>query len=113
MTQSHKVIVQVGGIRYPVSTTEDKAYVESLGSEIDKMVQMILDHSRVSVNEALLLCCLQYLDAYRKTEESADHLRGQVAEYLDEAAKARAELAAAREEIAELEECLIAEGKKD
>lgn len=112
MAELHKVIVQVGGMRYPVSTTEDKAYVESLGSEIDGMVRMILDHSRASANEALLLCCLQYLDAYRKAEESADHLRGQVADYLDEAAKARAELEAARKEIAELEECLIAEGKQ-
>lgn len=103
MAEVHKMVLQVNGMKYPITTAETEEYVGELGKEIDRSVRAMMENSRISVNEALVLCCLNYLDAYRKSEESADHLRGQIAEYLEEAAKARAEAVEARRELERLE----------
>ena len=84
-----------------------------MAAEIDKMVRQLMDGTHLSMNEALVLISLSYLDAYKKSEESADNLRSQVGEYLEEASKARAETADAQKEIMRLENRLTAtEAKK-
>lgn len=113
MAEVHKVMIQVNGMRYPITTSEPEDYVLELSKEIDRTVRMIIDQSKVSANEALVLCCLQCLDAFCKAEDSADHLRSQIAEYLEEASKARAEANEARRELAEMELRLQREGKKN
>ena len=45
---------------------------------------------RLSPNAALILCAMGYADSLHKSEESADHLRSQLSEYLEEATRARA-----------------------
>jgi cell division protein ZapA len=95
-------VIWIGANKYPITTQEEPAYVEELGSQIDKQVKHLMDN-RMSLSEALVLVSLNYLDMYQKSEEGADHLRSQISEYLEEAAKARSEAAEARREIARLE----------
>lgn len=112
MSEKKKLVLNINGMKYPITTRESEDYVSELSREIDRSVRQMMDNSRMSVNEALVLLCLNYLDSYKKAEQGADHLRSQIAEYLEEAAKARAEAGEARKELARLEERLKAkEGK--
>ena len=104
MTEYHKLIVEIYGGKYPIKTVEEPDYVSELARELDKATRELMKNgSSASLNEALVLLALSYLDAYKKSEQSADHLRGQIAEYLEDAAKSRAEVGEARKEIARLE----------
>lgn len=106
MAELHKMVISVNGMKYPITTREDERYVADMGYEIDKAVRQLMDHSKLSVNEALVLLSLSYLDAYKKSEQASDNLRSQVAEYLEEASKARSDAMEARKELERLEQKL-------
>lgn len=96
----NRIRIEVGSAKFVIATSEEEAYVQSLGQELDEQVQAILDASdRVTLNDALVLCALNYLDSYKKSEESADHMRSQLTDYLSDAARARLDLDEAKREI--------------
>ena len=81
----NKVRIEIAGSRYVIATPEGEERVLSLGREIDAQVRQLMDgNDRVSLNDALVLCCLNYANAYKKSEESTD--------YLEDATLARIEL---------------------
>ena len=93
-------MVEIYGIKYPITTSEDPVYVEMLAEEIDRSVRELLrGGGTLSVTQAMVLLNLNYLDASLKADETADRLREQVAEYLEESAKVGMELSEARAEI--------------
>lgn len=99
----NKVTVEIYGARYPITTNEDPTYVSKLAEEIDSNIRTLLGPgSGISLHEATILLCMNYLDGSIKAEQGADRLREQVAEYLEESAKANMELAEARAEIERL-----------
>ncbi len=109
----NKIKIEICGAPYVISTTEDETYVKTLGVEIDKQVkQHMLDGSKVSLNGALVLAALNSVDAYRKSEQASDHMRAQLADYLEDATRARVELDDARREITRLNKLLEAYGYK-
>ena len=99
----NRLTIEIYGTRYSITTTEDPQYVKTLAGEIDTTLFELMRSGRTSLNQALLLLCLQYLDSEKKSEQGADHLRSQVAEYLEDASKARTELAEAQLKIDRLE----------
>lgn len=113
MAELHKMVITINGMKYPITTRENERYVSTLGHEIDKGVRQLMDHAQLSVNEALVLLCLNYLDSYKKSEQAADNLRSQIAEYLEEAAKARAETGEAKKELAQLQKKLKEKDNKE
>ena len=101
---SNRLTIEIYGTRYSITTTEDTKYVQSLARELDKMLSGLMNQNGISLNQAFMLMCMHYLDAIKKSEEGADHLRGQVSEYLKDAASARAELAAALQKLEQFTE---------
>lgn len=59
-------------------------------------------NSTISFNDIMVLCAINYIDAYKRSEENADRMRTQISEYLEDAAKARIELDEVRRENAHL-----------
>jgi cell division protein ZapA len=107
----NKIKIEICGAPYVISTAENPDYVRSLGAEIDKQVkQHMAEGAKVSLNGALVLTALNYADAYKKSEQSADHMRAQLADYLEDATRARMELDEARREIGRLGKLLDAYG---
>ena len=107
----HKLIVEIYGAKYPIKTSEETEYVKELAQNLDETVRNLMSSNRsTSLNEALVLAALICLDSYRKSEKSADHLRSQIAEYLEDAAKARLESGEAKREITRLERQLSGKG---
>jgi cell division protein ZapA len=96
---SNKLTVLINGVRYAITTSEDVPYVQGLAREIDVLITDLMRHSNMSINQAMLLAALHFLDQYKKADESADHLRAQITEYAEDSAKARMELSEARKEL--------------
>lgn len=111
MAENNKLLIQINGVKYSITTAEEPGYVQDMGRQMDKSVRQLMGASpNMSLNEALVLIALSYLDAYKKEEQTADNLRNQIAEYLEDAAKARLEAGEAKREVARLERKL---GNKD
>lgn len=104
MESLHKITVQIHGMKYPITTLEDPSYVAGLAHKLDEdLRELMRGPGSVSLNQALILIAMNYIDAAEKAEKNTDNLRAQVAEYLEDAAKARLEASEARRELAKLE----------
>ncbi|MEG1849425.1 MAG: cell division protein ZapA [Oscillospiraceae bacterium] len=96
----NRVKIEVLGSTYTVATPEDEQYVRTLARELDGQLKQLMDSDpRLSPASALILCAISYADSYRKSESSSDHMRAQLTEYLEEAARARNELESANREL--------------
>ncbi len=97
MNYGNKIRIQIGSQSYTLTTTEDEEYVRDIASELDAQVEALLSRGNgLSLNEALVLCAIGYCDSYKKERANTDHLRSQLKDYLDDAAKARIEADEAR-----------------
>lgn len=101
--EKNKIRLNISGAELAISTTDEPAYVHGLADEISaKISRLIKEAPHLSVTMAAMLTALDYCDSYKKSEESADHLRGQIKDYLEDSARARMEADVARREIERL-----------
>lgn len=99
----NRVKIRVLENTYTIATPESERYVQQLAAELDTQVRQLMDvDAKLSPNAALILCAMGYADSFHKSEQSADHMRSQLTDYLEDAAKARSELDEARREIEKL-----------
>lgn len=86
----NKIKLLIGGAEYPIVTEDDPKYVLELGAELDEALKETLSQNRnISTTQAAILLALQYADTYKKAVSSADNLRSQIKDYLDDAASAK------------------------
>ncbi|MCR5484234.1 MAG: cell division protein ZapA [Clostridiales bacterium] len=86
----NKVRINICGADYIISTEDDPEYVTELGKEIDEKMRTLLNsNQRLSVTQAAVLCSLEFLDEFKKSDTTAEHLRSQIQDYLEDAARAR------------------------
>ncbi len=101
MSNSFKVTVL--DTTYAVSSPEREEYVARIAKEVDSVMRQILDgDKRMSPMVAAVFAALQFCDDKAKAQGSADHLRGQIKNYLEEMGKLRAEAEDARKDVARL-----------
>lgn len=118
--EKNKVKLTVCGSEYSILTDDSVEYTAALGDELNEKITGILnDNAGVSVTQAAVLSALEYCDMYKKAEKSADNLRGQIKDYLEDSARARMEVEVARREVErlsrevqKLQAKLAAEGKR-
>lgn len=88
-----KVKIKIGNEVYNIMTDDNPDYVEKLGEELDaKLSAIVNNNSRISVTQAAVLVALEYADASKKCEITAENLRNQIQEYLEESARARTDV---------------------
>ncbi len=103
MDQLNRIQIEIAHSFYTITTSEDEEYVSRLGEEIHNQVEKLMEsNGALSVNDALVLCAISYLDAYKKSEANADHLRSQIKGYSDDIARARIEIDEERRKSDEL-----------
>ena len=86
------VKITIAGINYFINTDETKEYTQKLGKMIDERITKILTSSSfVTMNQAAILVALELADEIEKGKGTDDNFRSQIAEYLEEATKAKAE----------------------
>ena len=100
---TNKVRLSICGTEYVINTSEEPDYVKSIAYEIEMMIERMMEqNASMTLNDAYMLCVLSYADRYKKAEENADHIRSQLTEYLEDAARARVELDEAKRELERL-----------
>ena len=81
MADSKKVKIDIAGTSYTVMTTEEENYVTELASEISEDINsLMMKNPALSMNDALVLCSIAYLDQYKKENANSDHIRSQLME---------------------------------
>lgn len=96
---ANKVKVTIVGSDYSILAEDDPRYVQLLGKELDgKMAGIMKVNSRLSVTQAAVLAALDYADESKKATTTADRLREQIKDYLDDASAAKSKADIARHE---------------
>lgn len=86
----NKVKLTICGNDYFITTDDEIKYTLDLGDEIDERLSKLMkENPRLSVTQSAILAALEYADAAKKSTMSAEHLRSQIQEYLEDAARAR------------------------
>lgn len=101
--EKNKVTLKICGNTYTVLTEDDPDYVEELGELIDKEMRSTGQEApSLSQTQCAVLVALDQADAAKKATASADNLRAQIKDYLEDSARARMEVDVARREIERL-----------
>ena len=86
----NKVRVTIAGAPYAIATTDTESYITSLAKKLDEDITKLLDdNGNLSLSKAAVFCAMDYLDEYRKSAGSAENMRGQIQDYIADAAKAK------------------------
>ena len=117
----NKVRVNSAGTSYAIATTDSEKYILSLAKKLDEDITKLLDdNEHLAVTKAAVFCAMDYLDEYRKSTGSAENMRGQIQDYIADAARAklaedkiRAENEVLRREAAALREQLEKERRRE
>ncbi len=101
--EKNKVRLNICGVDYYITTDDEVKYVQTLGDELDlKLNKILRENSRISITQAAVLASLEYADLAKKAEQSADNLRSQIQEYLEDAARAKTNAEVSRREAERL-----------
>lgn len=99
----HRVTVTICGNDYTFVAEEEGAYVERVAAFVDERMQETLSSTRAGQTDAAVLTAVNIADELFKSQEIAENLRGQLKEYLDEAAKCKSEISELKREIFKLQ----------
>ena len=103
MPFKNKVRLEICGSEYTVVSEEAEAYIREIGQQVDQdMRSLINSDGRVSTTMAAVLTALNNADLARKATATADNLRAQMKDYLDDNARARQDAENARREAERL-----------
>ena len=99
----NRVQVKIGGASYTIVTEDDTQYVEALAEEVNNEIRSVCNSNpSLSITQAAVLVALDQADACKKASASADNLRVQIKDYLEESARAKMEVEVARREVERL-----------
>ncbi len=101
--EKNKIRLNICGTDYSITTEDDPKYVMALGDELDAyLTKTLRENNRISVTQAAILAALEYADMYKKAEISADNLRSQIKEYLEDSARSKMDAEIAKREVERL-----------
>lgn len=99
----NRVSVTIAGQEYILVATEEADYIQKIAEHVDAKVQEVLDSTKASMVDGAVLAAVNIADEYFKEVESAENLRRQLKEYLEEATRIKLELSEAKREIFKLQ----------
>ena len=95
----NRIKISILGSDYIIASEEEENYVRQIAAETEKRIAGITrDNPRLSVTMAAVLAALDYCDEAVKATESADNLRSQIKDYLEDSSQAKMEADEARRE---------------
>lgn len=107
--EKNKVKLSICGSDYIINTEEDSKYMLELGNELDTRLGKIMrENPRISITQAAVLAALEYADAEKKAAQTAENLRSQIQEYLEDSARARTDAEISKREAERLSKELAA-----
>lgn len=101
--ETTKVRLTICGSSYVVSTSESEDYMQNLADRLNlDMGEMMAGSNTVSITTAAVMTALGYRDELEKASGSAENMRRQIKDYLEDAASAKMAAEELRRENAEL-----------
>ena len=98
-----KVRLTICGSSYVISTNESEDYMQNLAERLNlDMNELMASSNSVSITTAAVMTALNYRDELEKASGSADNMRRQIKDYLEDAASAKMAAEEARRENASL-----------
>ncbi|HHV51014.1 MAG TPA: cell division protein ZapA [Clostridiales bacterium] len=99
MAYKNRIKLTICDTEYVITTDEPESYVIEIAEELDRSMREIMESDgRVSTTMAAVLAALTYADQAKKAASSADNLRFQLKDYINDNTKLRAELEEFRRE---------------
>lgn len=99
MSMMNKVRLRICGSDYTITSDEPESYVRELAAQVDQDMRALVEKDdRISTTMAAVLTALNNADKAQKATQSADNLRAQMKDYLDDNARIRQEAETARRE---------------
>ena len=106
-----KVRLNICGSSYVIATSESEDYMQNLADRLNLDMNELMSSSKsVSITTAAVMTALSYRDELEKASGSADNMRRQIKDYLEDAASAkmaaeelRRDNVALRKRVADLE----------
>lgn len=100
----NRVTVTIADQKYTFLASEEQAYMERVAALVDGQIRETMRAGgRFSIMEAAVLTAVNLADEYLKEQESANNLRRQIKETLEESAKLKLELSEAKREVFKLQ----------
>lgn len=98
-----KVRLTICGSSYVISTSESEDYMQNLADRLNlDMNELMASSNSVSITTAAVMTALNYRDELEKASGSADNMRRQIKDYLEDAASAKMAAEEVRRENATL-----------
>ena len=98
-----KVRLNICGSSYVVNTSESEDDMQNLADRLNlDMNELMASSNSVSITTAAVMTALNYRDELEKASGSADNMRRQIKDYLEDAASAKMAAEEARRENASL-----------
>ncbi len=94
--------VNIAGVELRLISGENEEYTRRVAAHVDAKVGEVLKAGSFSIVEAALLSAINISDEYYKALETAENLRTQLRDYLEEGSRAKSEIADLKREIARL-----------
>lgn len=98
----NKIVVTIADRPYTLVSTDDQAYVEEVAAQVDQLMRSVVQQTRLPPLDAAVLTAVNAMDSAIREQQSAQSLRTQLKDCLEESAKLKQELADARREITRL-----------
>lgn len=99
----NRIKLNICGCECVIGSDDSENYIRSVGDEVQKAMDEIMEkNERISVTMAAILSALSYCDEWHKASGSADNLRSQIKDYLEDSSRARTEAEEAKREIERL-----------
>lgn len=98
-----KVRLNICGSSYVIATSESEDYMQNLADRLNLDMNELMSSSKsVSITTAAVMTALSYRDELEKASGSADNMRRQIKDYLEDAASAKMAAEEVRRENAAL-----------
>lgn len=95
----HKLTVSICDVDYTLRAEESPAYMQKVADMVDERIRSVLSAGRMGRGDAAVLAAMNLADELLKQQESANQLRSQLKDYLDDATRTRNELSDCRREL--------------
>jgi cell division protein ZapA (FtsZ GTPase activity inhibitor) len=96
----NRIKLNICGSECVISSDDSESYIRSIGDEVEKAMEDILTkNERISITMSAIIAALSYCDEAHKATGTADNLRSQIKDYLEDSSRARTESEEAKREI--------------
>ena len=86
----NRIKMSICGCDFAVCSEEDEAYIRSIGDEVQKSLNDMMEkNERLSLTMAAVIAAMNYCDASHKASSTAENLRTQIKNYLEDSSHAR------------------------